>query len=404
MANLNLHSKEVLAKEKAIATMAKRTSDDLQDLAQTGTKNALSDNLEHAKDLTASVLCGPTLSSSSLPASCFRLYRGMLRRFESIVSGKQAGLETHGVGRKIALLGGTSSSIIEAVIIHGSISESLDHPELAERWKSSCFIPVGLVIWEAENADESEQPSMYKDLLIELKSPNPVLLLMVFGKALKQKSWELAFPSSGSSTDLPEFREVHVNTDGENRRKNEKYVVCDILNLGVTLCDQASTMIQAAICQQVKTSLEASAEKARMDNDKKQTYFLYKVPADGLCFWHCICAGKDPGNWCSIPRKSSAYAQHPSNVKLEEARAKALFRSVVDLSRHCGDETYAKAADLKERSGVVDVSDVPWICKLLGVKIRVTLQPEAGGAQNVFLSLYSPIPFSANIIFLQASF
>ena len=356
--------------------MVKHTTDNIHDLAASAVSEVhpvVVKNLVEAKDLTEEFLSAPVIpSKSSLPTSSLRVYRGMIRKLEGIKATIAEGATT-----TRALLGSCENVVLDAILIGDSISGSLANPMLLDRWKNHKCEPSGLVVWEA---GATIDPEKYRKDLMELDAKTKTILLIVIAPDLQHKSWELSIPEGGSSTDTAMFSQVRVNVN-ENRKKDEAYCVCRVDLLGVTFDDKVSSLVGNAICRHMKESMAKSTEieHARLEMENQMNYIAYKVPADGHCFWHSVSASLNLAQWCSVPRKSSGYATHPANVKLEESYAKSLWEQVLGLAAHSKPEIHVHAADLEGRGGVVDVVDVPWIAFLLGIRIRVSLHPEARG-------------------------
>ena len=374
MKELNIHSKEVLAKEKAIATMVRNTSDNLVDLVSASTETKA---IQDAKDLTAAFLAPVVESKPSLPSSTFKVYRGIIRKLESMAVSSQHNV-SEAWDERFAILGGPSASVLDAIVIHSSVAVAMESQELGDRWKGLGYVPLGLVVWDFTSDGD---PARYKAHLMELDTSMASRLLLVFGKSMKMRCWELAVPTNGEAAGSSEplhFQEVHLNLAGENRKKDEKYIVCNIEDLGVTFEDKASSMVQGFICKQLQASFQHVALKAENQRQLLHEFALFPVPADGLCFWHSINGSRDFDRWIHVPRKTNGYALNLRDQEHEESQARSLFESTVELSTHGSQDVALRGALLLEAHGVTDVTDVPWIAGLLGMQIRCTISKEAG--------------------------
>lgn len=180
MKSLSLHSKEVLAKEKVVASIARNTTDELHDLADKK-GSTISGHLENARDMTAEFLAHKEPTEPPRPRCRFRVYRGIIRKLEGFVCPGQ-----HEDAR-LALLAGTSEAVLEAIIIHSGVSEALQHPELSERWKRSGYHPLGLAAWDFNNFAD---PDFFRKHLMELASARQELLLLLFAPTGQWKAWE----------------------------------------------------------------------------------------------------------------------------------------------------------------------------------------------------------------------
>lgn len=358
---------------KAIRSMASRTTDVISDLTE-ATTGTMANNLHDAVDMTASFLACTKSTKPSLPPAFCRVYRGIIRKPEGMPLPEQRD------SVQMAVLGGSSAAVQEAIIFHHGISEALAHPELAERWTSSGYISVGLAVWDCNHCDD---PEHFRSQLMELDSTLPQLLLLLFGNFGRWRAWELVNPNTNTASastdipaDIPVFREVSISIS-ENRKKDEQYYVSDIRLLGVSVSDQVNALVKSAICQQMQSSLSLARQWSQEEVQTMIEFAIHPVPADGMCFWHCLCALQDLLAWEAVPRKDSGYAIHPSHVKLEVAKARSLLESVMKHSVASCQQVQQRAHEIKQ-SPVVDVTDVPWIARLLKMRIRCTLQKQAG--------------------------
>lgn len=149
--------------------------------------------------------------------------------------------------------------------------------------------------------------------------------------------------------------------------------------LGVSVDDQTNAYVKSVICEQVQASMvSARNRESKKETTCQQEFVLKQVPADGSCFWHCLCALQDFDTWDKTPRKDSGYAVHTALVQAEIAKVKKLVELVVQLSLDSSQQVQDRASEINA-SRVVDVSDIPWIAHLLKIRIRCTITKEAWG-------------------------
>ena len=118
------------------------------------------------------------------------------------------------------------------------------------------------------------------------------------------------------------------------------------------------------------------------------------VPAGGLCFWHCVLGSLDFDVWKTVPRKNSGYSTNQRIVKTEEDRARMFMKTTMERVRDRNLET--SSCDEILATGVVNVMDIDFIAKALGIGVRCTISDEAefgevevrGCSKIVFLCIY----------------
>ena len=93
-----------------------------------------------------------------------------------------------------------------------------------------------------------------------------------------------------------------------------------------------------------------------------------------LCFWHCLKAANDYAKWSKIARKDNGYAVNSRHVAKEVADARDLKDNLIQLAAS-RNMTYFIPEVLE--TGEVALQEIVYICRLLNVCIRVTVEDKA---------------------------
>ena len=94
-----------------------------------------------------------------------------------------------------------------------------------------------------------------------------------------------------------------------------------------------------------------------------------------VCFWHSVLGSLDFDVWKTVPRKNSGYSTNQRIVKTEEDRARKFMKTTMERVRDRDLET--SRCDEILATGCVDVMDIDFIAKALGIGVRCTISDEA---------------------------
>jgi len=89
------------------------------------------------------------------------------------------------------------------------------------------------------------------------------------------------------------------------------------------------------------------------------------------CFFHCVIASMYPLLWCSVPRKPTGYPKDSAYLNIEIPRAKELMTMLEERFIEFYGKDSAKVENMK--SYMVEDDDMPVVCKLFRIRVRVTL-------------------------------
>ena len=318
-----------------------------------------STDIVEAKDLTdvtMAFLEPRTDHGPSLEPSSFWMYRGIVRRLQ--------GTQNYFAG----ILGGSDKSIFDVILVETPevVKGIAGHPELRARWKEKGYKLMGLVFWGDHDA------SNYISDLLNLQLEGDTCILLQMKADGTPFAWEV---NISSEMDLcPDMKPVAVQMDGKNRKKGEDYTVVPLSQIGVTLADQMHFLAKQALCKQASKAVSESAKLVKQAT--RCAFRVVKVPPDGKCCWHSISAGLQLDKWKQVPRRASGFAIHPFQEKLEETAAKNLM-ILACKSEFTSDSDMPQDLESMLRTGTVDITDLHWVGRSLGLSIRCSISDEA---------------------------
>jgi hypothetical protein len=311
-------------------------------------------------DITSLFLEPPVSQVAPLQKSSLFVYRGIIRKLQGTTS-FYAGL-----------LGGANSAVLDVILVETfeALKGSMECPELRKRWVEKGYDLLGLAFW----GDRLPEEYTHDLETLGLRGADTFLLQISSVNGYPQ-GWEVQL---GSELELDaakaaEFTPVEVCSDGRNRKKGEEYIVVPLHHVGVTMKDHMrflATQAARSHAAMVVVETQAALEKAL-----KAPFRRYKCPPDGKCCWHSIAAALQIDKYIKIPRQESGYAVNVNQQKAEESSSRKLMQLALSSEQ-------AKESSIVARTGTVDLVDLHWVGRALGLSIRCTVQPEAG----VFLS------------------
>lgn len=347
-----MKSADEVAADQALQTL--RTSGE-SDFGTMGVPSDLS--LANIEDVTSlflepAVRKGPPLKESSL-----FVYRGIIRKLQ-------------GTSKFFAgLLGGCRSTVLDVILVetNQALNGSMACPELQKRWGERGYELLGLSVWGDSPPDE------YICHLDNLGMSGGDAFLLQVTSSGTVNGWEITLASELELEELaaPQIIPVEVAMDGRNRKKGDEYMVVPIDFLGITMKDQLTFLAtQAVRTQAAQIVLES---KAVIEKALQAPFHIHKVPPDGKCCWHSIAASFQLDKYLKIPRRTSGFAINNHQEKAEEKAA----RSLLELALASEFEPPQGSSQM-EKTGTVDLADLHWVGKALGISIRCTVSEQAG--------------------------
>ena len=357
--------KEVAAKDNAIKKLAGSQSSDLQKIAVEIGNTCQVAEVSKAEDVTASFLsttkfCGPACASSK-----FFVYKGLVHML--------MGRDVNENASTLCIIAGRDDAAVE-VCLGSDVSSMLSCPELKDRWNQLGFDSIGIVA-----RDDEPAASKYTEAMAQLMSiKDDSFLLMVCNSSGDPDTWEFNSESNPGG-----FVMVDIFSRNKNRRKHMDYKVFPIDRVGVTIQDQAESVISKAL---EKFLLD---DKSTQGSSKMAFFRKWASPPDGFCFWHAVLAGLDE-SYRSVSRHQNGFPVNHRREKHESQAAKNLMVACA------GSEN----ADTMFKNGYVELQQVSGIAQQLNLAIRVTVDDEASAskAQPLFIYSYIYNIFNSNIL------
>lgn len=185
--------------------------------------------ISKAEDVTQAFLETVKFTCPACSSSAINIYRGLVNE----LMGHRVDENTTTLG----ILSGKDSAVIE-VCLTDNVDSLLEHDELKQRWKEMGFEILGVVAW-----DHDSVASKYEETMAKLMSLNDRrFLLMVCHSCGDPSAWDFN-PEDAPGT----FLMVDTMNRNKNRRKDLQYKVYPLDRVGVTLEDQAKSLIAKAV-------------------------------------------------------------------------------------------------------------------------------------------------------------
>ena len=370
--------KQAVANEKALTQIAKAGGDDIQAVAQTSTGVT---SLENAKDITRQFMA-PKLEYGP------SLYEGKISMYKGLIKGLPVFTD------RIAMLAGEKNTVYDAITA-ASPQDVLQNEDVQLRWKQLSYVPLGVAVL---NATKSAKEYALELQALELSNPTLLLVMFRHGSNIPQ-CYEIADSDCSKSSSEPtiEMIPICLRNLSENRKKGNQYSVLPVEKIGVSIQDEAEALVYQAIKSHIATAISSEPEpdhdsSSHQHSDEKIFVVAKPVPADGMCFFHAVLASMHTDAYNSIPRKDSGYPVNQRQQQLEESSAKSLLNAVLERAdQGNSDEDVARAANLRANSSV-NLTDVDWIARKLGLGIRCTLDEKAFGLKKIHVH---HVPFFA---------
>ena len=296
--------------------------------------------------------------AEQFPDCSICIYKGMVA---NLISWGRSGQGDNICG----ILSGNGKAVSDAVICNDFQSCNTSD-QLSERLKDFELQKMGLVVWvNGVDApiDKCVQP------LRDLKSPFDKLLLLVMCGGCDPMVYEACVPDDGDVT----FSRCSNNAIS-GRKKDQQYRVVDFKALGKSTGDNMTEAVSSVFQEVLRATVSKKLEGLERSGtcEKRE----HHVPADGLCFWHCIVGSLWFDCWSGIPRKDSGYSENHRILKQEEDQARDLMKATV--LKACEQEGDKSRFSGVLETGCVDISDIHWIASTLSMNIRCTIEDEAG--------------------------
>lgn len=367
----SLHSAEKAGKscvvtEKALAKISEKSKKTLEETVDNMKKQEASEKKDmKLVDVTHTLF--EKHASVELPPSQVFIYKGI---FSNLMSWGRNDLG----GKLCGLLAGDGKTVTD-VVICTDFEKCTQSPNLQNRWEDLEVKPMGIAVWASEPDSPVDQ---FMPLLRALKSPFELQVLVVMFGGSDPSVWDISMPKDGEET-----RHLCSGSKSQSgRKKDEKYRVVDFDSIGKNCTSDMNDIVSALLRKTLKQKL---AGKMQISPSTEQSFEEHVVPADGLCFWHCVLASLDFSTWIGVPRKDSGYATNTRLVKSEEDRARALMTKVMRTAADLGVE----ASKIEEvmATGCATVEHLPWISKALQLDVRCTISDQA--LEDISYALFS---------------
>lgn len=363
-------SREQVAQNKVLNAISKSSQSNIEELATHLQTQKLP--LADARDITHEVVAprlkfGPDVAEGSIS-----VYKGILKGLAEISP------------RRFSILAGSNETVFDAILAD-STQQVLENLHVQARWKERGYIPLGLAVLNARVNMGNQSSEAFLDDLLTLDLYDSELLLVVFRGASQPECYQLEKACNsgcGSSADgKRKPTPVCLKALSENKKKGCQYCVVPVEKVGVSLQDEATSLVHAAIRQHVAEALEnthSSRSGTASEQVPKAQMLVKSVPADGMCFFHCVTSSINFESYSKVPRRKGGYATNVRQVALEEKNAHRLMQSVLEKVDYSCEKDAACAAQLVAGKGVIDLELIPFITRMLGLGIRCTIADEEG--------------------------
>ena len=357
MHNVEKTGKTFVSTETALASIASHSQPALAEVIEQ--TSLASDSSIKMVDITHTAVSSAHCLGPELPKSKISIYQGIIA---NLISWGRDDCN----GKLCGILAGDSKTVLD-VIMCKDLTGTLSLDVLKTRWDTLNVFPMGIAFWTKDTPSIDQ----FNDWVKQLKSPFEELVFVFMNGGDDPVVWDISVPENGS---LKACRCSGPKKES-GRKKDHKYRVVDIQAVGKnTMTNMTDTM--SKVFQDYVKDIVAKKMIAG-DTSSKRTLQEHCVPADGMCFWHSELAGLDFESWLAIPRKTSGYATNKRILKAEAARAQALLDKTMDTASQQGVDS-GMIAEICGHGGSVDVHDLVWICKAMGINVRCTIAEEAG--------------------------
>ena len=366
--------KSYVATEKALDGISKQSEATFQEAVE---KQSPVDTDKEIKfvDVTHKLFEKPVIDE--FPQSSVCIYKGIISNL--ISWGRE------GQGDKICgIMSGDGKSVLD-VVICTDFQLCITSDRLSKRLSNLSLQPMGLVVWAK---DFDIQLHDFAQSMQDLKSPYDTQVLLVMCGGHDPRVWDTHIQEDGDV----KFTRCNGVKFQTGRKKEEKYRVVDFSALSKNTVDNMHDAVSAVLQDVLKEAL--SKKLKPFDIHEACDLQEHCVPADGLCFWHSVLGSLDFDVWKTVPRKNSGYSTNQRIVKTEEDRARKFMKTTMERVRDRDLET--SRCDEILATGCVDVMDIDFIAKALGIGVRCTISDEAelgevevrGCSKILFLCIY----------------
>lgn len=344
--------KSGVATDKALESISESSSKMLEETIMT--KEVPKNDEMKLVDVTHTMF--EKYEKKQFPESKFRVYKGIIA---NLISWGRNDFD----GKLCGVLAGDGTTVTD-VIVSTDFEKCMASDVVHNRWEDLEVKPMGMAVW-------SRKPQPSVDHLIpslrDLKSTFETQLLIVMSGGQDPAMWDIHLPKAGPVTCCQ-----CSSAARSGKKKDDKYRVVDFNALGHTTMSSMSATVSMLIQNSLKKKL---ATKLKSNSVETSSLRQHCVPADGLCFWHCVLGYNHFESWYAVPRKESGYALNSRHVKNEEDMARQLMNEVMDRAVDNGvDSTMVE--DIR-KTGSIYVDDLPWVCKALNLNVRCTISDEA---------------------------